>query len=309
MAAYMNCYCYTLLFAYLFTAPSSIRLVSSSSSSLTCHPRQSNSLIYDLQLQCPFLLSSSSPAEMNGESLERVLSSKSMNTYTAVLFYASWCPFSSGIRSKFDVLGSMFPQIGHITVEQSSTMPSLFSRYGIHSLPALLIVNQTTKIRYYGPRDLQSMVHFYKITTGLDPVEDLTHENSYSLMRVQKAIQPLYQMSWDEMIVKEPYLAFAVLFLILRAFLYFCPNILSRLTAIWVLYKRHLNFGIFGESSQLLGRIVHLIDVKRVWSNLKLCKTRNFHKGARSAQVWASSLASVSLGETSSARPSSSVDS
>ncbi|GAB4835106.1 5-adenylylsulfate reductase-like [Ancistrocladus abbreviatus] len=304
MAAYLN-YCYVVLsFSYLFAASSSIRLVSSSPSSLLlCHPPpHSNSLIYDLELQCPLLISLSSPLQMNGESLERVLSSKPINVYTSVLFYASWCPFSNGVRSKYGVLSSMFPQIGHIAVEQSSSMPSLFSRYGIRSLPALLIVNQTAKIRYHGPKDLQSIVCFYRRTTGLEPMEDLTYENSYSLMRAQKAMHPLYRMSWDKMIVKEPYLVLALSFLILRAFLYFYPDILSRLTAVWVLYKQYLNLGIFGESSQLVGCIVHLFDAKRVWSKLKLCKTRNFHKGARSAQVWASSLASVSLGETSSAR-------
>ncbi|GMH11639.1 hypothetical protein Nepgr_013480 [Nepenthes gracilis] len=273
---------------------------------LTCHP-QSNTFIHDLQLQCPLSISSASLIEMNGDLLEHILRSKQMNVYTAVLFHASWCPFSKYIRYKFDVLSSTFPQIGHITVEQSLVMPSLFSRYGIHSLPALLIVNRTAKMRYYGPKDLLSMARFYKRCTGLDPIEDVIHHNNSSrLMSAQKGLQPWYQSPWDEMIVEEPYLVLALLFLMLRAFLYFCPGIISHLTAVWVLCKWHLNLGIFGESSRFLGHILH-IDVTRVWSKLKLCKSRNFHRGARSARVWASSLASVSLGETSLARPSSSV--
>ena len=46
-------------------------------------------------------------------------------------------------------------------------MCSVFSRYGIHSVPSLLIVNQTTRIRHHGSKDVQSLVSFYKITTGI----------------------------------------------------------------------------------------------------------------------------------------------
>ncbi|GMH00106.1 hypothetical protein Nepgr_001945 [Nepenthes gracilis] len=290
----------------LFTASYSIRFVSPYP--LACDT-QSDTFIHDLQLECPLSISSAFPVEMNGDLLEQALRSKQMIVYTAVLFYASWCPFSNGIRYKFDVLSSMFPQIGHIAVEQSSAMPSVFSRYGIHSLPALLMVNQTAKMRYYGPQDLRSVAHFYKRTTGIDPIEDVIHQSSSRLMSAQKALQPSYQSSWDEMIVKEPYLVFAVLFLMLRSFLYFCPGMMYHLSTVWFLYKQHLNLGIFGESSRLLGHVLHF-DVTRMRSKLKLCKSGNFHRGARNARVWASSLASVSLGETSSARsPSSSTDS
>ncbi|KAI8021456.1 5'-adenylylsulfate reductase-like 5 [Camellia lanceoleosa] len=61
--------------------------------------------------------------ELDGESLDRALISSQTNVYAAALFYASWCPFSSGVRSKFAVLSSMFPQIKHVMVEQSSAMP------------------------------------------------------------------------------------------------------------------------------------------------------------------------------------------
>jgi len=50
------------------------------------------------------------------------------------------------------------------------TMPylfcSIFSRYGIHSLPSILIVNQRSKVQYRGPKNLQSLAQFYKKTTG-----------------------------------------------------------------------------------------------------------------------------------------------
>ncbi|XP_059640707.1 5'-adenylylsulfate reductase-like 5 [Cornus florida] len=287
----------------IFTAASSIRDVSSSSSASIsmCHP-QPTPFIHDLQFQCPLAISLSSPIEMDGESLDRALRSSQINVYTAVLFYASWCPFSSDLQPKFAALSSMFPQIKHLMVEQSSALPSIFSRYGIHSLPSILIVNQTARVRYHGPKDLRSLAHFYERTTGLEPVVDLTEDETSNSESDHKVLQPWNRTSLKEILLREPYLLFSVLFLFLRAFLYFFPEILSRLMALWVAHIPHLNLGIFGESSQLVGRALQLIDVKRVWIKLKLCKTRNFHNGARSARVWASSLASMSLGETSSAR-------
>lgn len=60
---------------------------------------------------------------MGGDLLDRTLSSKGANTYTSVLFYASWCPFSHNVHSTFGVLSSMFPQIEHLAVEESSVEP------------------------------------------------------------------------------------------------------------------------------------------------------------------------------------------
>lgn len=144
---------------------------------------------------------------------------------------------------------------------------------------------------------------------GLEPVEYFSEDQPSCSGSDEDILLPWNGSSLSDILMKEPFLVFSVLFLCLRAFLYFFPEMLSRLTALWVAYVPHLNLGIFGESSQLFWRVLHLIDVKRVWSKLKLCKTRNFHKGAKSARVWASSLASVSLGETPSARSSPSGDS
>jgi hypothetical protein len=43
---------------------------------------------------------------------------------------------------------------------------SLFSRYGVRAFPAILLVNETTMVRYRGTKDLKSLVDFYKETTG-----------------------------------------------------------------------------------------------------------------------------------------------
>lgn len=246
---------------------------------------------------------------MDGDTLEQVLRSTPKDAYTAVLFYDSRSPFSSSMRFIFEILSSMFPQVCHIEVEQSLVMPSVFSRFGIHSLPALFIANQATQLRYYGPKELHSLAHFYKKSTGLEPADYHAYSDDADLKNGETVPEPWYWSSWREILVKEPYLVFAILFLVLRGFLYICPEIWSRVTAIWMLCKRQLNLGILGESNQLLGRVAHVVDVKRVWGRLKLSKTGNFQKGARSAHVWASSLASVSLGESSPTRPSSSIES
>ena len=137
--------------------------------------------------------------KVSGETLERYLNCG--DQYCSVLFGVSWCPFSRNIQPIFDALSSMFPQIKHLLVEESSIMPryvvrksymlfffinilvdlvwimlfnaiifhllcSVLSRNGIHSFPAIMLINQTSRIRYHGPKDLNSLVHFYKKSTG-----------------------------------------------------------------------------------------------------------------------------------------------
>lgn len=144
--------------------------------------------------------------------------------------------------------------------------------------------------------------------SGLEPVQYYNDDQPFSLQCGEKSIlQSMSNMlSLRERARREPYLVFAILFLCLRVLLHMFPKVLTHLKAFWVLYVPHFNLGIFGETSQLMGRIFHMVDVRRIWTKLRLCKTRNFHEGAKNARVWASSLTSVSLGESSSARSSSS---
>lgn len=262
--------------------------------------------LHDLNSQCPSSNSFySSPIQVTGEAFDKAMAAIQKNEYMAVLFYASWCPFSNIFKPRFSTLSAMYPQIKHMMIEQSSAMPSLLSRYGIHSVPSLVIVNQTTRIRHHGSKDLQSIKTFYKRTTGLDPVVDFAEEIPCS-----KSDANAFRL-WDgaslkETFIREPYLLLSLVFVLARAFLYFFPEIASNLLALWVACIPHLNLGIFGESRHLLGHALQLIDVRRIWSKLKICKTRNFHERARNARVWASSLASVSLGEASSSRISTS---
>lgn len=117
-----------------------------------------------------------------------------------------------------------------------------------------------------------------------------------------KEVQPRIGESLKETFLMDPYLAISIWFVLYRFFLYILNEISSRLLALWVAYIPHLNLGIFGEWKQLLAHGLQMVDVKRIWTKLKICKTRNFHRGAINARVWASSISSMSLGETSAAR-------
>ncbi|KAK9736064.1 hypothetical protein RND81_04G247600 [Saponaria officinalis] len=265
--------------------------------------------IQHLQGRCPARVVCSHPIQMDGHSFERLLSSLSINMHLAVLFYDHNSPFSTTASSNFHLLASIFPHLPHIALHKSLVMPSLFSRYNIHSLPALFILNKTGQMRYYGHKDLHSMMLFYERTLAHDLVEYHDYDKGSDQMDGQMEFQRWYQLTWSEMLEKEPFLVFAIMFLVVRASLYLYSGIWYRVVGVWNWCKQQLNLGMFEESRHLLGQVVNLIDVKRVWCKLKLCKIRNFENGARSARVWASSLASVSLGETSSARPSSSLES
>ncbi|KAL6986943.1 5-adenylylsulfate reductase-like [Sarracenia purpurea var. burkii] len=283
-----------LLCLCIWAVLSSLGFVSSTSSMPACH-LQSPSLLDTLQSKCPLSFSPISPLEVNGYFLDRTLTSQRGSGYIAMLFYASWCPFSHDTRLIFEALSSMFPQIEHLAIEQSSAMPSVFSRYGIHSFPTILMVSQTSRIHFRGPKDLHFLVEFYKKVTGFEPVHYVTVDQS-TCSRKGSFLNEISTM--------EPYLLFSLLFLCLKVLVFVYPKLVSRLRAFWVSCVPPLRLEIFGETSQILGRVLHIINVKSIWAKLKLCKVRNFRKGAKNAQVWASSLASVSLGETSSLKSS-----
>ncbi|KAI4350358.1 hypothetical protein L6164_004820 [Bauhinia variegata] len=291
-----------LLFLYISVCSFPQSASSSSGSFSMCHP-DSAFFRYVLQFQCPLSISPTPPLQVDGNFIETALSDSNKIGYISILFYASWCPFSRSMLSQFETLSSMFPQVEHFALEQSSALPSVFSRYGIHSLPAIVLVNQTSSLRYRGAKDLLSLVQFYERNTGFKRVQYFADDHLSSLRSDEKsAMKSLMSLSLKEVSSREPYLVLSILFICLRILLSVFPVVVSRLRAFWVSYIPHLNLQIFGETSQVMGRVLHAIDVRRIWTKLRLCKTRGFHERARSAQVWASSLASVSLGESSSAR-------
>jgi thiol-disulfide isomerase/thioredoxin len=52
---------------------------------------------------------------------------KNYHEYVAVLFYASWCPFSRIFRPVFSILSSLHPTIPHFAIEESSVRPRFVS--------------------------------------------------------------------------------------------------------------------------------------------------------------------------------------
>ncbi|KAF3610680.1 hypothetical protein DY000_02051548, partial [Brassica cretica] len=180
---------------------------------------------------------------------------------------------------------------------------SVFSRYGIRSLPSILIVNQTSKARYHGQKDLTSLIEFYEESTGLKPVQyvaeaepttslDATNGNLITWLRKGTSISEIFR--------QDPFLVLSLLFICLQIAILVFLIAESRMKALWASYVSSLNLERFGEISQLFSRALHMVDVRRLWLKLRLVKTRNFHERAKNAQAWASSLASVSLGQTSS---------
>ncbi|XP_058722682.1 5'-adenylylsulfate reductase-like 5 [Vicia villosa] len=293
----------SLLFLSI-TVFSILQSASASSSSNACIPVP-DSFLYNLQSQCPIYVQSNPPLQVDGNFIEEVLSGKKNTESVSILFYASWCPFSRRMLPKFETLSSMFPQIEHFVLEQSSALPSLYSKYGIHSLPSILLVNQTSKLRYRGPNDFLSLLEFYERNTRFEASSNNAIGQPSSMMMTgdeNSSLKSLMGLSLKEASRREPYLVFSLMFICLRILLFVFPKILLRLRAFWVSCIPNLNMQIFGETSQVIGRVLQVIDVRRIWTKLGLCKTRIFHERARSARVLASSLASVSLGESSSAR-------
>uniref|UniRef100_A0A0E0P2T8 Thioredoxin domain-containing protein n=1 Tax=Oryza rufipogon TaxID=4529 RepID=A0A0E0P2T8_ORYRU len=267
----------------------------------TC-ARRGPGFVDALASRCPCIrIEPSPPVEVRGEAIDKELNLRHRGVTYSVLFYAAWCPFSSKFRPIFEALSTMFPQIYHFTVEESSAMPSLFSRYGVRGFPAILLVNETTMVRYWGPKDLSSLVDFYKETTGFDPIAyfDVDHQDSTGDFRpVTPGDRSLRKIAKD-----EPFVLLAVLFIILKVAAHFVPIVVSHLKTFLVVRVQNLNLGIRRGSSQLLERALNVLDVKRLCSKLRLSnKTRDLRKGASNARAWASSFTSVSLGESSSSR-------
>lgn len=96
-----------------------------------------------------------------------VSSNKALSSRT-IFFHAkaceSYCPYNL-CCIKIYMICFLSMMIGFLF--DISHMPcSVFSRYGIHSFPAILLANRTVMVRYRGSKDLNSLVSFYKRTTG-----------------------------------------------------------------------------------------------------------------------------------------------
>ncbi|TKW28877.1 hypothetical protein SEVIR_3G358100v4 [Setaria viridis] len=245
-----------------------------------------------LRATCPVSAEGYSAEEVNGEELVRMLDGK--KEYTAVLFYASWCPFSQRMRPLFDDLSSMFPQIKHLAVEESNVMPAIFSRYAVRTLPSIIITHGSYAFWPLGSKDLDSMANFYTAVTGQEPVAYIGPRKWSAAQNTHYA--KFWNSSISEAVKQEPYLAFSILFICLRIFMFFFPKCFALIKGFWTQYFQQINLGILAKLNQLLECVPHAVDVRKVWSKLRLVA------GAKNARAWASSLASVSLGGQSSPR-------
>lgn len=280
----------SLVYLCICVVVSSLRSVSSAS--MPVCPLQSASFLNNLQSECSISFTPNPSLEVNGYLLDRRLAFRGVG-YRAVLFYAPWCPFSHDVRLMFEALSSMFPEIKHLAVEQSSVMPSVLSQYGVHSFPAVLMMNQTSIMRFHGSKDLHSLSKFYKKITGYEPVHYVSVDQFTRLESSGKfAIQSRKRSPLSGILSREPYLLFSLMFFFVRIVVFLFPKVVSHCRAFWVLYAPHFILEIFGETSQIMGHVRLMIDVKRIWAKLRLWKTRNLRESARNARVWASSLAS-----------------
>ncbi|RZS08537.1 hypothetical protein BHM03_00039517, partial [Ensete ventricosum] len=94
---------------------------------------------------------------------------KNREEYVALLFYASWCPFSRICHPNFKTLSNLFPTIRHLAFEESVIRPSILSRYGVHGFPTLFLLNSTMRVQYHGSRTIKSLAAFYNHVTGVGP--------------------------------------------------------------------------------------------------------------------------------------------
>ncbi|KAM1180581.1 hypothetical protein ACFX13_019970 [Malus domestica] len=243
-------------------------------------------------------------------SLQRALNIVHKNThdYVAVLFYASWCPFSRMFKPTFSILASLYPSIPHFAFEESAIRPSILSKYGVHGFPTLFILNSTTRIRYQGARTPGSLIAFYSDVTGIKTV-------SLDQLSLEKIGYPLHHekhdsteqescpFSWarspENLLRQETYLALASAFVLLRLLYSFYPALLSFAQSAWRRHIQNMRLGSLLEHPlAFLKRAVQLFN-----SLKEPCKRSNLQEGAMNARVWASkSLATVSIGDASTSR-------
>ncbi|KAJ4839462.1 hypothetical protein Tsubulata_022964 [Turnera subulata] len=233
---------------------------------------------------------------------------KNSRDHVAVLFYASWCPFSRAFRPSFSVLSSSYPTIPHFAIEESSVRPSILSKYGVHGFPTLFLLNSTVRVRYRGNRTLDSLHAFYHDITGMESasgekisVTQVGHQLDHDkLDTVEQESCPFeWARSPEKLFKEETYLALATAFVLLRLLYFAFPTLLCFAQFTW---RRHI------QNVRLVSLLEHprvsFNRMVQLFNSLKEpCKKRNLQEGAMNARAWASkSLATVSLGDASTSR-------
>lgn len=241
--------------------------------------------------------------QVGGRDINKALSClrKGNFEYTAVLFYAEWCPFSKAMRQMFDSLSVLFPAVHHIAVESSVLWPSELSEHGVRGLPAIFVHNKTAKFQFRGPRYMESISLFYEEKTGFMPIP-----LSYSLTQVNTSPKRLAsrERSWADWFAlwlrDDLYLAFGVFFLLLRFFLYAQPKIAALLRQYWNL-KGMSSKVQMGTPSRVIAEQRKRVAYAAGKGKGKILRKEESGKGVLSVPSWpSSSLAAVALAECSS---------
>ncbi|KAG5245811.1 hypothetical protein OIU76_001995 [Salix suchowensis] len=243
-------------------------------------------------------------------SLQKALNfvQKNSHEYVALLFYASWCPFSKNFRPSFSILSSLYPSIPHFEIEESSIRPSILSKYGVHGFPTLFLLNSTMRVRYHGSRTLGSLVAFYSDVTGiktasldkgsLDKIGRASHLEKHDAPE-QESCPFSWARSPENLFREETYLALATTFVLLRLFYWSFPTALAFAQFTWRRHMQNMRLeSLLEHPRAYLNRAIQLLN-----SLNEPCKKSNLQEGAMNARAWASkSLATVSIGDASTSR-------
>ncbi|ESQ38698.1 hypothetical protein EUTSA_v10028636mg [Eutrema salsugineum] len=214
--------------------------------------------------------------------------------YVALLFYASWCPFSGSIRPSFDVISLIYSSVPHFAIEESSVKASTLSKYGVHGFPTIILLNSTMRLAYRGSRTLDSIVTFYRDITGIETLDETSVEKNRLVPQFgnQNSIEPENcPVSWarrspDNLFRQETYLALATVFVVLRLLHLIFPVLVTLAKFTWGRIARNMRPGNFLE---------HVVAMYLK----EPCMSSNL-QGAMNARAWASkSLATVSIGDSS----------
>ncbi|XP_078429941.1 5'-adenylylsulfate reductase-like 5 [Wolffia australiana] len=254
------------LFYLLFLLPTVF-----SSSPSECLREEELSFLQPAALpQCSVWLEDLLPVGVSEDTIDRLLKGDGVRkTLYAVLFHAHWCPFSRSTWSAFATLSSIFPDIRHLTIEESAASPSLFSRLGVLSLPAILLINGSTSVRYHGPKDITSLSGFYERAFSQRPKPELSGGLDVEPWRPT-----------GEFLRREPYLAFSLAFLFMRVVVFAISGVLHRLGTAFLAFSRRV-----AERQ--------VSEMRRICCNLRI-RNKHLWRRADNARFWASSLASVS---------------
>ncbi|KAL6861275.1 hypothetical protein ACP4OV_016975 [Aristida adscensionis] len=220
-------------------------------------------------------------------------------TYVAVLFYASWCPFSQEFLPHFEKSGYLFPTILHFAFEESRIKTRTKSAFGIQGYPTLFIMNSSMRVQYHGPRSVTSLAAFYTAVSGINASLDPTigEVPSPTIKLRENANQENCIFCWARLLEKnlqqDIFLPLAVSFLILRLIYLLAPKIISFARWTW---RRHT---LFTNLTNIHDYFFSYLEQGRLkFNRIYPSKQVNLHDEARNASAWASkSLASVSIAE------------